>query len=215
MNSPFPILSSQLRVPCLIFKSDYQLCQIWIPNWRKQICHTVLHGKKLCKKMWEENGNQKKQLKCKKMSFQSVVLKAELRVLLQIEKLVTIGFRLAADQQAGPDIVIVHIHTVFWYLPYILLILIALITHTQQKKSCGLLFGCHDTRLNRVFQFNQFKRYPCVEAQDNLAKHPIDYKCVCVSGVVWLCMFVWEEDRERKRETVCDKCERKRESDTI
>lgn len=47
------------------------------------------------------------------MSFQSVVLKAEFRVLLQIEKLVTIRFGFAADQQTGSDIVIVHIHTAF------------------------------------------------------------------------------------------------------
>lgn len=64
------------------------------------------------RRKWQK-GNQKKQLKCKKMSFQSVVLKAEFKVLLQIEKLVTIVFRLAADQQTGCDIVIVHIHTAF------------------------------------------------------------------------------------------------------
>lgn len=69
------------------------------------------YGRKCETKMAERYS--KKQLKCKKMSFQSVVLKAEFKVLLQIEKLVTIGFRLAADQQTGCDIVIVHIHTAF------------------------------------------------------------------------------------------------------
>lgn len=145
------------------------------------------------------------------MSFQSVVLKAEFRVLLQIEKLVTIGFRLAADQQTGCDIVIVHIHTAFWYSPYILLILTALSTHTHQKKSCGLLFGCHDTRLIRIFQLNQFKRYPWVEAQDNLAKCPLGYKCVWVVRCVYVCLC----ERKTEREIVSDKWERKREGDTI
>lgn len=66
------------------------------------------------------------------MSFQSVVLKVEFRVLLQIEKLVTIGFGLAADQQTGCDIIIVHIHIV----PLLILTALhkQLHTDTQSKK---------------------------------------------------------------------------------